>query len=105
MYLTAQVIISRNYRGDVDPSVIDKFITLYSDKEEDCSLTPLLESHDATFIYVRYSNLFCTLLALALVIRTIISVPALKDSVTGFGWPKLRQPDNRARMASFSQIT
>ena len=40
--MKGKVLISRNYRGDIENSVIDKFIGLVMDKEEDGTLTPLL---------------------------------------------------------------
>ena len=52
-----KVIICRDYRGDIEPGVIDKFMTLYMDREEENALTPIIHSTDATFIHVRHSNL------------------------------------------------
>lgn len=53
------MILSRNYRGDVDPSVIEKFITLLMEKEEEGSVTPILFHHEATFVYIKCNNLYC----------------------------------------------
>lgn len=57
--LKGKVIVGRNYRGDVDLNVIDKFMPLYMEKEEEGSLTPVLYHHEATFVYVKHSNLYC----------------------------------------------
>ena len=42
-------------------SVIDKFMPLMMDKEEDASLTPILQHGNTTFIYIKYNNLYCIL--------------------------------------------
>jgi len=56
--LKGKVIVGRNYRGDVDMNVIDKFMPLYMEKEEEGYLTPVLYHHEATFVYVKHSNLY-----------------------------------------------
>ncbi|VDK20406.1 unnamed protein product [Anisakis simplex] len=56
--LKGKVIISRNYRGDVDMSVIDKFMPLLMEREEDGRQSPILDHQDATFIYIKHSNLY-----------------------------------------------
>lgn len=39
--------------------VIDKFMPLLLEREEEGRQSPALEHPEATFIYVRYSNLYC----------------------------------------------
>lgn len=56
--MKGKVLISRNYRGDVENSVIDKFIGLISEKEEDGTLTPLLCTQDCTYAFIKHSNLY-----------------------------------------------
>jgi AP-1 complex subunit mu len=59
--MKGKVLISRNYRGDIENNVIEKFIGLVMDKEEDGTLTPLLqtgESPDVTFAHIRRNNLY-----------------------------------------------
>ena len=56
--MKGKVLISRNYRGDIENGVIDKFIGLVMDKEEDGSLTPLLQTEEATFAFIRRNNLY-----------------------------------------------
>lgn len=51
-------MISRNYRGDIDMSVIDKFMTLIMEKEEDSNLTPIIQHGDVAFMYIKYNNLY-----------------------------------------------
>ncbi|CAB3241455.1 unnamed protein product [Arctia plantaginis] len=53
-----KVLISRNYRGDVDLGVIDKFMPLLMEKEEEGMLTPLLQTSECTFAYIKTNNLY-----------------------------------------------
>ena len=53
-----KVLINRNYRGDIENTVIDKFIGLVMEKEEDGTLTPLLTMDDTTFAFVKRNNLY-----------------------------------------------
>ena len=39
----AQVLISRNYRGDIEPSVIDKFMPLLMEREEEGNMSPIIQ--------------------------------------------------------------
>jgi len=56
--IKGKVLISRNYRGDIDNNVIEKFIGLVSEKEEDGSLTPLICTPECTFAFIKHSNLY-----------------------------------------------
>ena len=56
--MKGKVLISRNYRGDIETNVIDKFIGLVMDREEDGTLTPLLQTEDTTFAFIRRNNLY-----------------------------------------------
>lgn len=58
------MILSRNYRGDVDPAVVEKFITILMEKEEEGSVTPILFHHEATFVYIKCNNLYSKILEL-----------------------------------------
>ena len=55
-----QVLISRNYRGDIPMSAIDKFMPLILETEEESSsLSPVVASEDGVnFLYIRKNNLF-----------------------------------------------
>lgn len=53
-----KVLISRNYRGDVDLGIIDKFMPLLMEKEEEGMLTPLLQTSECTFAYIKTNNLY-----------------------------------------------
>ena len=52
------MLISRNYRGDIDMAVIDKFMPLVMEKEEDSNLTPIISHGNVTFVYIKYNNLY-----------------------------------------------
>ncbi|KAG1658004.1 AP-1 complex subunit mu-1 [Nymphon striatum] len=53
-----KVLISRNYRGDVDMSAIDKFMPLLMEREEEGSIGPLIQHNETTFMYIKYNNLY-----------------------------------------------
>lgn len=54
-----KVLISRNYRGDnMDMAVIDKFMPLLMEKEEEGIITPILQTTDCTFAYIKTNNLY-----------------------------------------------
>lgn len=53
-----KVMISRNYRGDIDLSVIDKFMPLLMEKEEEGLVTPIIQTSDCTFAYIKTNNLY-----------------------------------------------
>ncbi|XP_072023671.1 AP-1 complex subunit mu-1-like isoform X1 [Amphiura filiformis] len=56
--LKGKVLISRNYRGDVDMSKIDKFMPLVMDREEEGNLSPILSHGGTTFMYIKFNNLY-----------------------------------------------
>uniref|UniRef100_A0A1I7SA74 MHD domain-containing protein n=1 Tax=Bursaphelenchus xylophilus TaxID=6326 RepID=A0A1I7SA74_BURXY len=56
--LKGKVIISRNYRGDIDMNVIDKFIPILVDMEEEGTLTPIINHEDITFAFIKYNNIY-----------------------------------------------
>ncbi|CAG2167010.1 unnamed protein product [Oppiella nova] len=56
--LKGKVLISRNYRGDIDMNSIDKFIPILMDREEDGSLNPILRHNDTTFAFIKCNNLY-----------------------------------------------
>lgn len=58
-----QVLISRNYKGDIETGVIDKFNSLLLEKEEDNNFsTPILQTDGVTFAYIKHNNVYCILL-------------------------------------------
>lgn len=56
--IKGKVLISRNYRGDVDNSVIEKFIGLVNEREEEGSLSPLICLPECTMAFIRHTNLY-----------------------------------------------
>lgn len=79
-----KVIISRNYRGDVPMSCIERF-SRYLTEEEDSKQTPVLHEDGVSFVYITHNNLImvaCTKLnANALVLLSFLSrlVEVLED--------------------------
>lgn len=57
-FLFFQMLISRNYRGDIDMAVIEKFMPLLMEKEEESMVTPLVQTAECTFAYIKYNNLY-----------------------------------------------
>ena len=60
--LCQQALISRNYRGDVDMSMIDKFLPMVLEAEEEGTVSPILIHDKVTFVYIKHNNLYCILL-------------------------------------------
>jgi hypothetical protein len=59
MRFLIQVLISRNYRGDIPMSSIEKFMPLILQVEEEESATSPIVSQDGIhFLYIRHNNLF-----------------------------------------------
>ena len=56
--MKGKVLISRNYRGDIESNLIDKFIGLITDKEEDGTLTPLIMTQECTYAFIKHNNLY-----------------------------------------------
>ncbi|CAL8133431.1 unnamed protein product [Orchesella dallaii] len=57
--MQGKVLISRNYRGDVDMKLIEKFMPLLLEKEEEGTVTPvLLLTKECTFAYIKHNNLY-----------------------------------------------
>ena len=44
-------------------SIIDKFMPLLMDQEEEAIVTPIIRHGDNTYIYIKYNNLYCILVA------------------------------------------
>ncbi|CAF1569977.1 unnamed protein product, partial [Adineta ricciae] len=60
--MKGKVIISRNYRGDIEMNVIEKFMQLLLEKEDESQLSPIFQHGDVAFVYIKYNNLYlvCT---------------------------------------------
>ncbi len=55
--LKGKVVISRNYRGDVPMSTIDKF-SRHLLEDEEAQMKPVFTDDGYTFMYVRHTNLY-----------------------------------------------
>uniref|UniRef100_A0A8C1P2F3 Adaptor related protein complex 1 subunit mu 2 n=1 Tax=Cyprinus carpio TaxID=7962 RepID=A0A8C1P2F3_CYPCA len=53
-----QVLICRNYKGDVDMSEIDHFFTLLMQQEEEGLLCPVMSHGNVHFLWIKHSNLY-----------------------------------------------
>lgn len=56
--MKGKALISRNYRGDTDTSVIDKFLPLVLEMEEEGQVAPILVHEKVTFVYIKHNNLY-----------------------------------------------
>lgn len=56
--LKGKVLISRNYRGDTDMNIIDKFMSLVVEREEENTLNPIMRHQDSTLMYIKFNNLY-----------------------------------------------
>jgi len=56
--MKGKVLMNRNYRGDIENNVIDKFIGLVSDMEDDDNASPLIKTEECTFAYIKHSNVY-----------------------------------------------
>jgi len=58
MDLKGKILISRDYRGDMQAAVIDKFMPLVMESEENGTPTPILQYDNTTFSYIKHNNLY-----------------------------------------------
>ncbi|KAJ1345984.1 hypothetical protein KIN20_000639 [Parelaphostrongylus tenuis] len=56
--LKGKTIISRNYRGDVDMGLIDRFLPLLMDREEEGLASPVISNQDVTFVFIKHNNIY-----------------------------------------------
>ena len=56
--LKGKSLISRSYRGDTEANIIDKFIGLALESEEEGIGQPIVTHLKHTFAYIRYNNLY-----------------------------------------------
>ena len=54
-----KVLISRNYRGDVEMNVIERFMQLLLEQEDENNLTPIVQHGDVAFMYIKHTNVYC----------------------------------------------
>lgn len=56
--LKGKPLISRSYRGDTENNIIDKFIGLALESEEEGIGQPIVTHMKHTFAYIKYNNLY-----------------------------------------------
>lgn len=56
--VSLQPVISRDYRGDVDLSVINHFLPMLLSLEEEGTLSPILVHEKVTFVFIKHNNLY-----------------------------------------------
>uniref|UniRef100_A0A3B4GI11 AP-1 complex subunit mu-2-like n=1 Tax=Pundamilia nyererei TaxID=303518 RepID=A0A3B4GI11_9CICH len=56
--LLIQVLICRNYMGNMDINVIDQFMPILMKREEDAEMTPLISHGSAHFMWIKHNNLY-----------------------------------------------
>ncbi len=52
------MLISRNYRGDIEMNIIEKFMQLLLEKEDESQLSPIFQHGDVAFVYIKYNNVY-----------------------------------------------
>lgn len=57
--LYVQVLISRNYMGNMDMNEIDHFMPILMKREEEAEMTPLVSHGPSHFLWIKHSNLYC----------------------------------------------
>uniref|UniRef100_A0A8C5WE31 Adaptor related protein complex 1 subunit mu 1 n=1 Tax=Leptobrachium leishanense TaxID=445787 RepID=A0A8C5WE31_9ANUR len=53
-----EVLICRNYRGDVDMSEVEHFMPILMEKEEEGALSPILAHGGVRFMWIKHNNLY-----------------------------------------------
>uniref|UniRef100_A0A8C3HP19 AP-1 complex subunit mu-1 n=1 Tax=Chrysemys picta bellii TaxID=8478 RepID=A0A8C3HP19_CHRPI len=53
-----EVLICRNYRGDVDMSEVEHFMPILMEKEEEGMLSPILAHGGVRFMWIKHNNLY-----------------------------------------------
>lgn len=53
-----QVLICRNYMGDMDMNEIDHFMPILMKREEEAEMTPLVSHGLSHFLWIKHSNLY-----------------------------------------------
>ena len=77
--LKGKVLISRNYRGDIPPTAVDKFMTLLLEEEEaggdsGCA-SPILTDEGINFLYIKHNNVYRTLVSAVWLVDRPSSTP------------------------------
>ena len=52
------MLISRNYRGDIEMNVIERFMQLLLEQEDESNLAPIIQNGDVAFMYIKHTNVY-----------------------------------------------
>lgn len=50
--------MSRNYRGDVEMTAIEKFMPLLMEQEDEGRISPILQKEELSYIFIKHMNIF-----------------------------------------------
>jgi len=53
-----KVLISRNYRGDIPMTAIERFPKLLAEQEEENTITPVIQDDQINFVFIKHSNVY-----------------------------------------------
>nr|CAD2200457.1 unnamed protein product [Meloidogyne enterolobii] len=53
------VIMSRNFRGDIDVSVIEKFMPLLVEQEDEGRASPIIQNGELSYVFIKHMNIYC----------------------------------------------
>lgn len=56
--IKGKIIIFRDYRGDVSPKCVDRFMQRLNELEETSRISPIIYDDGITYTYVQVSNLY-----------------------------------------------
>ncbi|XP_041073635.1 AP-1 complex subunit mu-1-like [Polyodon spathula] len=56
--IKGKVLISRNYKGDIDMNEIDHFMPILMQKEEEVDVSPFVAHGGVHFLWIKHSNLY-----------------------------------------------
>lgn len=48
----------RDYRGDVDITALDRFVTYVFGDEDEANVKPIFEDEGVSFVYIQHSNVY-----------------------------------------------
>ena len=58
--LKGKIIISRNYRGEINMELAEDFISLLKEREEESHVATPIICHDGiNYVYLRHNDLYC----------------------------------------------
>ncbi|KAG2236736.1 hypothetical protein INT48_000734 [Thamnidium elegans] len=60
--LKGKVLISRNYRGDIPMSAVEKFMPLISEAEDETIPLPCFTHEGISYLYLKHSNLYSSIM-------------------------------------------